>query len=54
MTEKNLACRPADLCRFTPLIRTAIFSNRSRMVENTPLANGCGLGMALRTISISR
>ena len=25
------------------LIRTAIFSNRSRMVENSPLANGCGL-----------
>src|ERR1700687_1762322 len=36
------------------LIRTAIFSNRSRMVENSPLARGCGFGMALRTISISQ
>src|ERR1700733_1233126 len=36
------------------LIRTAIFSNRSRMVENSLLARGCGFGMALRTISISQ
>src|SRR4029077_12230619 len=36
------------------LTRTAIFSNRSRMVENSPQANDCGLGMALRTISISQ
>ena len=27
------------------LIRTAIFSNRSRMVVNSPLASGCGLGV---------
>ena len=26
------------------LTRTAIFSNRSRMVENSPLASGCGPG----------
>jgi hypothetical protein len=36
------------------LIRTAIFSNRSRMVENSLLARGCGLGIALRTISINQ
>ena len=36
------------------LIRTAIFSNRNRMVENSPLANGCGLGMASRTVSINQ
>src|ERR1700719_4616781 len=29
------------------LTRTAIFSNRSRMVENSPLANGCGLGIGV-------
>jgi len=26
------------------LISTAIFNNRSRMVENSPLARGCGFG----------
>jgi len=31
------------------LICTAILNNRSRMVENSPLASGCGPGMALRT-----
>src|SRR5271165_1521186 len=36
------------------LIRTAIFSNRSRMVENSPLANGCGWGIAPRTVSMSQ
>jgi ParB/RepB/Spo0J family partition protein len=36
------------------LIRTAIFNSRSRMVENSPLASGCGLGMASRTVSISQ
>jgi hypothetical protein len=36
------------------LTRTAIFSNRNRMVENSLLARGCGFGMALRTISISQ
>ena len=28
------------------LIRTATLSNRSRSVENSPLASGCGRGMA--------
>src|SRR5271154_130990 len=36
------------------LIRTAIFNNRSRMVENSPLANGCMPGMASRTVNISQ
>jgi len=35
-------------------IRTAIFSNRSRMVENSPLASGYGRGIAPRTVSISQ
>jgi hypothetical protein len=36
------------------LIRTAIFSSRSRMVENSPLANACGRGMASRSVRISQ
>src|SRR5271166_2487664 len=36
------------------LIRTAIFNNRSRIVENSPLASACGLAMASRTVSISQ
>jgi hypothetical protein len=44
------------------LIRTAIFSNRSTgecehspgMVENSPLASGCGWGMASRTVRTSQ
>ena len=33
---------------------TAIFNSRSLMVENSPLANGCGLGMASRTVRTSQ
>jgi hypothetical protein len=36
------------------LIRTAIFSRRARMVENSALAKGCGLGMTSRTTRISQ
>src|SRR5271170_2880992 len=36
------------------LIRTAIFSNRSRMVENSLLANGCDLGISPSTVRISQ
>jgi hypothetical protein len=38
----------ASLIRFmVSLIRTAIFSNRSRIVGNAPLASGCDGGMTL-------
>jgi hypothetical protein len=36
------------------LIRTAIFGNRSRMVENSPLAGGWGLGIASRIVRTSQ
>ena len=36
------------------LIRTAIFSKRGRMVENSPRANGCGWGMASRSVRINQ
>ena len=33
---------------------TATFNSRSRRVENSPLANGCGCGMASRNVRISQ
>src|SRR5664279_4831306 len=36
------------------LIRTATFNNRSRMVENSPLASVCGFGIVSRTVNISQ
>jgi hypothetical protein len=34
--------------------RTAIFNRRSRMVQNSPLASGCGGGIASRIVRISQ
>src|ERR1700692_174977 len=36
------------------LIRPAIFNNRSRMVENSPLASGWSLGIASRIVRTSQ
>ena len=33
------------------LMRAASFSSRSRMVANSALANGCGLGMVARMVA---